>query len=99
MPVGVSVIFVLYTVPPCNMVSYIYGYDAREQNLCVDGMGVQNFSGATGRRTRTRLNVGKSVNVGDAVSLQSLYSEKVNPYFTDFGQVRWQAYKMDGDLR
>lgn len=94
---NMSVSDMRYNIAEFNMVSYIYGYDAREQNLCVDGMGVQNFSGVTGRRTRTRLKVGKSVNAGDAVSLQSLYSEKVNPYFTDFGQVRWQAYKMDGD--
>ena len=100
-PTGVaanmSVSDMRYNIAEFNVVSYIYGYDATEQNLCVDGMGVQNFSGATGRRTRTRLKVGKSVNIGDAVSLQLLYSEKVNPSFTDFGQVRWQAYKMDGD--
>lgn len=99
-PAGVaantSVADMRYSIAQFNVVSYIYGYDATDQNLCVDGVGVQTFDSG-GRRTRTRVKVGKSVEVGTAISLQSLYAEKVNPNLSDFGQVSWQAYKMNGD--
>lgn len=75
----------------------VYGYEATDNNLWSDSMRVQAF-GTYSLREKSRYRIGKTYTVGDAVSLEELYGEKVSSA-VDFGRVSWKAYKMtDGKV-
>jgi hypothetical protein len=79
----------LESVPVFNRVSQVYGYDARNADLCADA----SLMAGSARRAKYAVRIGKSLRAGDAVNLTDLYAEKVDKN-ADLGLVSWQGYRM-----
>lgn len=86
-----------YSVAHFNVETKIYGYDVKTatekgSELYYDSMSVQTF-GSSGLREQNKFRIGKTLSIGDTVSLEELYREKVS-YSREFSSVEYKGYKV-----
>ncbi len=81
-----------YSIAHFRVGAVVYGYKESDGNLYADSLTLQSL-GSHAMRETLCIRTGKSLNAGDAVSLESLYAEKVDPTGS-FSEVSVHAYRL-----